>query len=252
MARRFQQIYQVKPRDNLGDPEYWNRRFDDIDRRVSSNEDELDSIGGLSTYIEGLALDRLNLVLAPALDKVALVSRQGFLVVHPNTSITLDTTTSQTFVVSDTAERELFEPSPFLTVCRVGSQNDYAFAKLISYSKDTGELVIQPVEIHGNPGPFTDWVIYVGTAISQAVVDILAQVQSARTDAIAARDAAAASAVQTASDAAAAHADRLAADASASAAATMVANVTAGSSPGVNDTLVNTLNTAIGLAIALG
>src|ERR1700755_1389446 len=97
MVRRFDQYYQVKSRDNLGDPDYWNRRFDDIDRRVSSNEDGLDAIGGLTAYVEGLALNRLELVLAPALDKIALVSEQGFLLAHSDSSITLDTNTTQTF-----------------------------------------------------------------------------------------------------------------------------------------------------------
>src|ERR1700687_646264 len=134
MARRFDQYYQVKPRDNLGDPEYWNRRFDDIDRRVSSNEDGLDAIGGLTAYVEGLALDRLDLVLAPALDKITLVSQQGFLLAHSTSSITLDTATTQVFAIPDEAERELFAPSPFVTIVRKANLTDYAFAQLIDWN----------------------------------------------------------------------------------------------------------------------
>jgi hypothetical protein len=214
MARRYDQYYRVKPRDNLGDPDYWNRRFEDIDRRVSSNEDGLDSIGGLTSYVEGLALNRLDLVLAPALDKITLVSEQGFLLAHSSTSNTLDVNTTQTFAIQDAAERELFAPSPFLTICRQGSMTDYAFARLVDYNKVSGQLVIQPVEIFGGSGPFTDWVIYVGTALSQAVVDILAQVQAARNTAGTYRDQAAANAAITTankSDVAQMKADTLAA-----------------------------------------
>jgi hypothetical protein len=200
MARRYDQYYRVKPRDNLGDPDYWNRRFEDIDRRVSSNEDGLDSIGGLTSYVEGLALNRLDLVLAPALDKITLVSEQGFLLAHSSTSNTLDVSTTQTFAIQDAAERELFAPSPFLTICREGSQTDYAFARLVDYNKVSGQLVIQPVEIFGNHGPFTDWVIYVGTALSQAVVDILTQVQAARDAAGTYKNQAVANAALTAAD----------------------------------------------------
>lgn len=200
MARRYDQYYRVKPRDNLGDPDYWNRRFEDIDRRVSSNEDDLTAIDGLTAYVEGLALNRLDLVLAPALDKITLVSEQGFLLAHSSTSVTLDTNTTQTFAIQDQAERELFAPSPYLTITREANMTDYCFAKLVSYDKRSGQLVIQPVEIHGNAGPFSDWVIYVGTAISQAVVDILAQVQAARTTTLGYRDAAAGSAAAAAAD----------------------------------------------------
>lgn len=200
MARRFDQYYQVKPRDNLGDPEYWNRRFDDIDRRVSSNEDGLDAIGGLTAYVEGLALDRLDLVLAPALDKITLVSQQGFLLAHSTSSITLDTATTQVFAIPDDAERELFAPSPFVTIVRKANTTDYAFAKLVDWNKVSGQLTLQPIQIWGNSGPFDDWVIYVGTAISEAVEAMMLTTEAARDLALQYRDAASASASQTAAD----------------------------------------------------
>ncbi|MCW2078022.1 UNVERIFIED_ORG: hypothetical protein M2193_000197 [Bradyrhizobium japonicum] len=180
MARRYDQYYRVKPRDNLGDPEYWNRRFDDIDRRVSSNEDELDAIDGLTAYIEGLALNRLDLVLAPALDKIALVSEQGFLLAHSNSQVTLDVNTTQVFAIPDLAERELFAPSPFVTIARKGSMTDYAFAELVAWDRNSGQLTLRPRAIFGNPGPFIDWVIYVGSAIQEAVMDTLAKCEAAR------------------------------------------------------------------------
>ncbi|WP_315729797.1 tail fiber domain-containing protein [Bradyrhizobium sp. SZCCHNRI2010] len=200
MARRFSQYYQVKPRDNLGDPDYWNRRFEDIDRRVSSSEDGLAQIGGLTSYVEGLALDRLNLVLAPALDKVALVSEQGFLMAHANNQVTLDLSTTQTFAIPDLAERELFAPSPFVTICRTGSMTDYAFAQLVSWDRDAGQLTLQPLQIFGNPGPFVDWVIYCGTAISQAVQQMLNDTKTARDTAKSYRDTASGYATQTSND----------------------------------------------------
>jgi hypothetical protein len=200
MARRYDTVYRVKPRDNLGDPDYWNRRFEDLDRRVSSNEDGLDAIGGLTTYVEGLALNRLDLVLAPALDKIALVSEQGFLLAHSGSTVTLDLATSQTFAIPDAAERELFAPSPYLTICRENSMTDYAFAKLLSWNRTSGQLVVQPLQIYGNAGPFSDWVIYVGTAISQAVADVLTQTKAARDAAFTYRDQAGTNAGLTAAD----------------------------------------------------
>ncbi|ARQ95334.1 tail fiber protein [Bradyrhizobium phage BDU-MI-1] len=200
MARRFESMLRVKPRDNLGDPEYWNRRFDDIDRRISSNEDGLEAIGGLTAYVEGLALNRLDLVLAPALDKITLVSEQGFLLAHSDSVVTLDTATTQTFVIDDAAERELFAPSPYLTIAREANMTDYCFAQLVDYDKVTGQLVVQPVHIQGNPGPFDDWVIYVGTAISQAVTDILDQTIAAKNTTFGYRNDAAASAAAALAD----------------------------------------------------
>jgi len=65
MARRFETILRVRPRDNLGDPEYWNRRFEDIDRRIDRNETSLTDLDQVANRVEGVALDRLNQVLTP-------------------------------------------------------------------------------------------------------------------------------------------------------------------------------------------
>jgi hypothetical protein len=200
MVRRFDQFYRVKPRDNLGDPDYWNRRFDDMDRRISSNEDGIDTVNGLSGYVEGLALNRLNEVLQPALDKISLVSEEGFLLAHSDSTVTLDTTTTQVFVVGDESERKLFTPSPFVTITRAANMTDYAFAQTMAWDRDTGELTLKPLQIFGNAGPFNDWVIYVGTAISMAVQSIYTQAAAARDLAKTYRDTASANAAQTSSD----------------------------------------------------
>ncbi|WP_029083404.1 pyocin knob domain-containing protein [Bradyrhizobium sp. th.b2] len=200
MPRRFDQFYRVKARDNLGDPDYWNRRFEDIDRRVSSNEDGLDAIGGLTAYVEGLALNRLDLVLAPALDKIALVSEQGFLLAHSFSTVTLDTNTTQVFSIPDQAERELFAPSPFVTIVREANQTDYAFARTVDFDHVSGQLTVQPVQIFGNPGPHSDWIIYVGSAVSKAVEQMLNDTKAARDTALQYKGDAATSAAQAAAD----------------------------------------------------
>jgi len=200
MARRFDQIYRVKPRQNLGDPDFWNRRFEDIDRRINSTEDGLDEIGGLSAYVEGLALDRLNLVLAPAFAKISLISEQGFLLAHSISNVTLTTSATNTFAIENMAEREMFAPSPFVTITREANQTDYAFAKVVDWNNVSGQLVVQVLEKFGNPGPFTDWTIYVGSAISKAVESYLFTIISARDSALAYRDTASGYAATVLSD----------------------------------------------------
>jgi hypothetical protein len=185
VARRFETFYRVKTKDNLGDPEYWNRRFDDVDRRISGNEDGLSNLAGLSAEVEGLALDRLNLVLAPALARIGLVSEQGFLLAHSGSSVTLTEGATVTFVIEDEAERDLFAPSYFVAISRADNFNDYAFGRRISYSKVTGELVVALEQTFGAPGPFSDWEISVGAGITAAVAEMLDQAKTARDLAIA-------------------------------------------------------------------
>jgi hypothetical protein len=200
MARRFEQMLRVKPRDNLGDPEYWNRRFEDLDRRIDANEGGLSDIGSLTAHIEGLALDRLNLVLNPALSKIALVSQEGFLLAHSVNSVTLTVGSTVTFNIHIEAEREIFTPSPFVAITREAVETDYAVGRLISYSKVTGDLVVELLQCVGDPGPFTDWVITVGAGVSLAVEQMLSAATAARDQALVHKNAAAASAAAAAAD----------------------------------------------------
>jgi hypothetical protein len=187
MTRRFETNYVVKPKDNLGDPQYWNKRFEDIDRRVSASEDAITSINTVEDRVESLALERLNLILAPALNQVAYASEQGFLLAHSNTSVTLADDATLLFIINEPNERQLFAPSPFMTVVREANMTDYAFLRKISYSKTTGELTAVVEQRFGASGPFTDWQIYTGAAVSQAVIQMLHDSQDARDAAISAK-----------------------------------------------------------------
>lgn len=204
--RRFEENYKVKNRDNLGDPEYWNRRFEDIDRRLTAGESSFETIDHLPDRIEGLALDRLNLVMGPALEKIGIASEQGFLMSDSDSSVSLVEDTQVTFVIPD-PERFSFAPSPYITINRKANNTDYAFGHTVSYSKATGVLVVELVGVWGNPGPFSDWSIFAGTALVQSAIDIRDAIEARFDDAVVAtdevleaKDIVVASAAQVASD----------------------------------------------------
>ena len=62
MPRRID-LYEVERGDNLGDPQYWTKRFEDIDLRLASLEDFLQNIDAVADRVEGAALDRINNVI---------------------------------------------------------------------------------------------------------------------------------------------------------------------------------------------
>lgn len=217
MARRFENFYRVKPRDNLGDPEYWNRRFEDLDRRVAGNEESLQEFVGLAGSVEGIALDRLNLILAPALSKIGLVSEQGFLLAHSATEATLTLGSTVVLTIQDAAERELFAPTRFLAITRIDNIDDYAFARRVSYSKITGELEVVIEQVFGNPGPFIDWEISCSAGVSMAIAEML-------DDALDARDIATTNATTSTVERTAAQVARTAAEAARTGAETALAS----------------------------
>lgn len=67
--RRFE-FYKVVRNDNLADPDYWNRRFQDLDLRVHKSELFGEQISGAVDQITALALARLNDTFTPAIVEV--------------------------------------------------------------------------------------------------------------------------------------------------------------------------------------
>ena len=74
--RRFEH-YKVRRADNLGDPDFWNKRFEDLDLRLAAAEQTGGKIDGAVAEIQSVALQRLNDTLTPiineALDRLASV-----------------------------------------------------------------------------------------------------------------------------------------------------------------------------------
>ncbi len=67
--RRFE-FYKVVRNDNLADPDYWNRRLQDLDLRVHKSELYGEQISGAVDQITALALGRLNDTFTPAIIEV--------------------------------------------------------------------------------------------------------------------------------------------------------------------------------------
>lgn len=64
---RFQQYYQVKDGDNLGDPNYWNNRLSDIDSRLNACESQFPSFTDAVNSMIDLGVQRIDTTITPQL-----------------------------------------------------------------------------------------------------------------------------------------------------------------------------------------
>lgn len=150
-----------------------------------------DALVDATDTVQGVALDRINEVLTPAIESVFRMAELGFLVAHSESEGTLGNGNILTLIIEDDDERELFTPSPFVALTRVANATDYGIAKKNSYDPETGELVCQVLSYAGSPGPHDDWVIgaLAGSTIAQQLMldqTIAAQaaIESASEDAV--------------------------------------------------------------------
>ena len=68
MAQRFDKLYKVKQGDDLGDPIFWNPRFQDIDLRIAALEGAYTKIDDAAQQVISLGIGRINDTFQPLLN----------------------------------------------------------------------------------------------------------------------------------------------------------------------------------------
>lgn len=155
--RRYD-AYKLKRGDNLGDTEFWNKRFEDIDLRIAAAEDTLRNVDAVANRVESLALDRLNNVLTPltaeAIERLTSVST-----LFEATSVTPVTIGEgeRRFTVPE-GQRLTFAPLAYLVISPTGDLSRYMAGRTVSYSQLSGELVVDVMRAVGE-GDSADWQI---------------------------------------------------------------------------------------------
>lgn len=155
--RRFD-FLKVSRGDNLGDPEYWNRRFEDIDLRIAGAENTLQNVDAVANRVESLALDRLNSVLTPltaeAIERLTSVSTLFEATSDSPVEIREGT---RSFVIPE-GKRLSFAALAYLVIFPTGDLSRYMAGRTVSYDRTTGELVVDVMRAVGE-GESSDWQI---------------------------------------------------------------------------------------------
>lgn len=148
---------------------FLRRLLQAIDVRLQPLQEQQASAEDLLDNLQGLTLDRINNILTPAIQQVFELTSRGFLIANSATEATIAVGDVHTFIVGDETERELFTPSPFTALTRLGSTEDYGIARTVSYDQETGEYVCLVLSVYGSGGPHSDWVIgaMAGSTIAQ-------------------------------------------------------------------------------------
>jgi hypothetical protein len=158
VALRFESQYKTKRLDNLGDPEWHNRRWQDIDRRMHARELDAQKIDNAANDLEAAALARLNDQLTPIIAQ-AITRLRDFGLLFSATSHTERTIqTGNIQFVIDESVRESFVATGFLIIRPTGNLSIGMSARTLSYDNSTGVLTVDSYSTLG-AGSFSDWSI---------------------------------------------------------------------------------------------
>jgi hypothetical protein len=156
MSRRFETIYRVKRRDNLGDPEYWNNRLDDVDRRIDANETALQDLDDVAARVEGVALDRINLVVTPLVQETIERVKTIPNLFSATASGTVVIGTGPKMFIVDQTGRSTFAHQGYVRIVPPGDFTRGMLAAVTSYDTATGELDVV-VDLAWGSGTFSAW-----------------------------------------------------------------------------------------------
>lgn len=175
---RFEDL-RVRDQQTL-DRDFFNRRFRLIAETISKLGTGLDSVNDATDNLVALGLVRVNEVLGPLLAKVQAASENGFLVARSSTPLTLAVGLETTLAIADTAQRDLFTPTPYVLISRDADEaaNDWAILRVQGYNRDNGGLAFEVVALNGDIGATAhdDWVVSATTGVAPAIMEAAAQV----------------------------------------------------------------------------
>jgi hypothetical protein len=158
MALRFESQYKTKRLDNLGDPEWHNRRWQDIDRRMHARELDATKIDDAVDDLEAAALARLNDELTPIIAQ-AITRLRNFGLLFSTASHTERTIQIGTIqFVIDEAMRESFVATGFLIIRPTADLTKGMSVRTLSYVPSTGVLTVDSYSTLG-AGTFSEWSI---------------------------------------------------------------------------------------------
>lgn len=181
MSRRFETLYRVKRRDNLGDPDYWNTRLDDVDRRIDANETALQDLDEVAARVEGVALDRINLVVTPLVQETIerVKTIPNLFSAIASGSIVIGTG-PRIFIV-DVSDRNTFAHQGYVRIIPPGDFTRGMLAAVTSYNNQTGELDVV-VDLAWGSGTYSTWSVAASLPAETVTPEMIGAVTRAEMD----------------------------------------------------------------------
>ena len=161
MAIRYES-YRTRRLDNLGDPEWHNRRWQDIDLRMHARELDAGKIDNTVDRLEAVALSRLNDTFSPLIQQ-AMNQLADVGVSFSGQSLTTELVSlgPKTFIIVP-QHRVGLVVVDYVSIRPTGVQDAAMICNVLSYDRASGALEVEPVEgyVTGS-GSYHDWTIRV-------------------------------------------------------------------------------------------
>ena len=187
MSTRFEEVYRFG-RDDILTDEALNRRFKDLDDRLSKAEVARLSEDQAFSLVLDQVLGRSEEVISSLRDNLLQITRLQWLTAHSETPRSLAVNAQFALEIVE-ADRELFAPGPYAVLSWTGgAPTDYAVVRTLGFDRDLGQWDVRVEAFTGAPGPWSDWQIAAVAGSTLAQMALLINGQAALAGALQARD----------------------------------------------------------------
>ena len=150
----------VKRGDDLGDPEFWNKRLANIDSRIAGLEVRDRNLGAATDELVQRGLLRLDEVVKPLVDDLRASADLGAILFASSSSPVTVGTGEKLFVI-DEDDRGAFAPAVDLVIAEVDGSRVMT-GRRVSYDKLSGFLIVDVTDTSGS-GSASSWEISIGS-----------------------------------------------------------------------------------------
>ncbi|SCB41220.1 hypothetical protein [Rhizobium lusitanum] len=156
--RRLNQ-YQIRVGDDLGDPDYWNRRFEDVDLRLHGQEEIEKDWRSAVRELQENGLRRIDEAVSPLIAQLQEDLQLGAVFIAESKSA-IEVKTGPLTIGISSANKRRYSPAAYLALVTRDAPYGVMLGRLISYNRDTGSLAVDIERTFGAGDPIrANWII---------------------------------------------------------------------------------------------
>lgn len=151
--------YSVRVGDDLGDPDYWNRRYEDIDLRLHGQEEIEKDWRAAVLELQENGLKRIDEAVSPLIEQLEEDLQLGAVFIAESLASVEVKTGTLTIGISS-ANKRRYSPAAYLALVTRDAPYAVMLGRMISYNRETGSLAVDIERTYGAGDPIrANWII---------------------------------------------------------------------------------------------
>lgn len=151
--------YSVRVGDDLGDPDFWNRKFEDVDLRLHAQEEIEKDWRSAVLELQENGIKRIDEAVSPLVEQLEEDLQLGAVFIAESSSA-IQVKTGPLNIGVDSTNRRRYSPAAYLALVTRDAPYAVMLGRLIAYNRETGTLSVDVERTYGAGAAIrSNWII---------------------------------------------------------------------------------------------